>query len=360
MATGTGPGHGRRAGSRRGGAARAPVLALTLLALLAPSANGRRNEPRPGETAQGDASPLSTSLSTPLPGPIIGTNDAAGWGPAAAQTILSGHITWNRVELGSPENTLASSEHDGFHALAIAGNVEDETPLSQVEPHHWGATVAAQLKASPSVAIAEAGNESYYKGGVANPQQYGRMYMAAIEAMKAAGIHIPLLFNLTGDYPRGSWTSPSGWSEDSSGGGWLRDAVAAVPGLAAAIAANGVSIHPYGAIGENQHDDIGLATVPADESLMSAVLGSVPPIYVTEIGYDLSRCGEDLGACSKRQQATRMQEAYDQLLADPHIAGIWWYESHDDGIWRFGFMNAKNKVRPSFKTLSAIAQSVGQ
>jgi hypothetical protein len=55
-----------------------------------------------------------------------------------------------------------------------------------------------------------------------------------------------------------------------------------------------------------------------------------------------------------------MRAAYAALLADPHVGGIWWYQSHDDPTCDFGFMNDNNQPRPSFKTLTAIATAVGQ
>ena len=293
--------------------------------------------------------------------PIIGTNDAVGWGSAAAATIHQGHITWNRVELSSKTNTLSGSINDGFKVLLVAGNTSDSTPLSQVAVAEWGARVTAELKANAaSVTLAEAGNEMYLKGGVANPVQYAHLYMAAIEDLKAAGVHVPLLFNMTGDFPHGTWGSPTGWSQDSSGGGWLREAVKAVPALAKAILANGVAIHPYGEVGENHHDDYGVSAIAAEESVARTVLGSIPSFYVTEFGYSLSACGRDLGACSAKEQAAKMKSAYSVMLADPNIAGIWWYQSHDDSTGRFGFMTNANKPRPSFKTLSAIAVGAGQ
>jgi hypothetical protein len=320
------------------------------------------------EGAEGEADSQSTSAeragvltARSSAGPIIGTNDAVGWGTEAAHTLMQGHITWNRVELGSGPNTLSSSLNDGFKVLAIVKNVNDSTPLSQVNPSQWGAAVVSELKANPGISIAEAGNEIYYKGGVANPVQYGHMYLAAVEDMKAAGIHTPLLFDMAGDYPsRGTWSAPASWSQDSSGGGWLRDAVKGVPGLAGAILANGFAIHPYGAVGQDTHDDWGVSAAAALESVAHAVLGSIPPFYITEFGYDMARCGEDIGACSKREQATKMQGAYSVFLADPHIAGIWWYQSHDDSTGHFGFMNTNNKPRRAFKTLSAIAAAAGQ
>jgi len=297
---------------------------------------------------------------TAASGQIIGTNDGAGWGPEASSRIRAGHITWDRVEIDYSPNAVSSSLAAGFNVLAIANAVNDSTPLSQVEPKAWGARVASELASHPSVKLAEAGNESYLKGGVANPVQYGRMYLYALASMKAQGIHIPLLFNMTGDYPRGSWASPTGWSTDVGGGGWLRDAVNGNPGLAGAILANGISIHPYGAVGENVHDDYGVNAAAADEAVAHAVLGSIPRFYITEFGYDLSRCGSSIGACSPREQASKLRAAYAVFATDPHVAGIWWYQSHDDSTGRFGYMNNNGSVRPAFRALSALAVAAGQ
>ncbi len=290
-----------------------------------------------------------------IKGKIIGTNDGAGWGEVPAKTIIAGHITWNRVEIGAQWNTVPASLSDGFKVLAIVGNIADGTPLSQTEPSKWGAEVVSQIQANPGISIAEAGNEVYFKGGVANPVQYGKMYLAAVDAMQTAGIHIPLLFNMWGDY-----SSPSGFSSDSSGGGWLRDAVKGVPGLAAAILANGLSTHPYGSLGENYEDEAGVNAVAAQEAIAQDVLGSIPPFYITEFGYDMSKCGAFNGACSEQEQATKMRAAYEVFLSDAHVAGIWWFESHDDGEGKFGFMNGNNTTRPSFDVLSSIAKEQGQ
>jgi hypothetical protein len=358
-----------RSGRRNG---RLHVVILILLACAAQPAVAAE-ELSGEETAVGASTEAATLVegpaaipsvegeqrSSPPSGAIIGTNDGAGWGPAAARTILAGHIAWDRVEIGGT-SSVAASRADGFDVLAIAGNTDDGTPLSQVNPVQWGQGVVSELRSNPGAAIAEAANEAYLKGGVADPAQYGRMYIAAVRDLQAAGIRTPLLFNMTGDYPRGSWSAPTGWSQDSSGGGWLRDAVRAVPGLAGAILANGISIHPYGALGENHHDDYGVSAAAADESVAQAVLGAIPPFYITEFGYDLNACGRDLGACSERQQATKMKAAYDVLLDDPHLAGIWWYQSHDDSTGHFGYMTASGATRPSYATLASIAGGQGQ
>jgi hypothetical protein len=292
----------------------------------------------------------------PPAGVIIGTNDGAGWGKAAANVIQGGHITWDRVEIGtSTTNTLASSLADGFKVLAIVGNTSNSTPLSQINPAQWALEVVAQIKANPGMSIAEAGNEVYYKGSVVNPIQYGTMYLAAVTAMKAAGIHVPLLFNMWGGY-----SAAKGFSSDTSGGGWLRDAVNAVPGLAAAILANGISTHPYGALGENYLDDNGVGAVAAQEAVAKATLGSVPPFYVTEFGYDMNKCGVTYGACSEAEQASKMRGAIETFLSDPHVKGIWWYQSHDDSIGKYGFMDNDNSTRPSFNVLSSFAAAEGQ
>jgi hypothetical protein len=340
---------GGEAGVLESGSAGAPEAKPQIEA--APEAQQSAPEPDP-----------QTASPQPQAGPIIGTNDGAGWGHRPARRLIEAGIRWNRIELGSSTpNTLQTSLHDGFQNLAVAGNIDDSTPLSSIEPREWGAKVASELRGRPGIELAEAGNEMYLKGGTANPVQYGHMYLAALEAMAAQGVHTRLLFNMTGDYPTGGgWSSPKGWSGDAQGGGWLRSAVAGTPGLAAAIAANGISIHPYGAVGENAHDSFGTAAPAADEAVARAVLGRIPPFYITEFGYDMGRCGRPLGACSERDQAQKMRAAYDVFEADPNIAGIWWYQSHDDDTGHWGLMNDDNTLRPSFSALSGLARLAGQ
>jgi hypothetical protein len=264
------------------------------------------------------------------------------------------------VEIGSEDNPISASQQYGFHNLAIVGNTNDNTPLSQIEPSAWAATVVSELQANPGISIAEAGNEMYLKGAIANPVQYGKMYLAAVNAKNAADIHTPLLFNMFGDYALGSWANATGWSDDSNNGGWLRTAVNGVPGLATAILANGLSSHPYGALGENDGDYGGVQAIPAQEAVAHKALGAIPPIYITEFGYNLANCGEPSGACSQEEQATKARAAYRAFLADPHVAGIWWYQMHDDGTGEFGFLNDNDTPRPTYGVLSAFAIEQGQ
>ena len=107
-------------------------------------------------------------------------------------------------------------------------------------------------------------------------------------------------------------------------------------------------------------DSYGTGAVAGQEAEAQAVLGAIPPFYITEFGYDLGKCGADLGACSQQEQASKMRSAYNVFLGDPHVAGIWWYQSHDDSTGQFGFMNNDNTVRPSFEVISSIAVEQGQ
>jgi hypothetical protein len=284
---------------------------------------------------------------------MIGTNDAAGWGARSAARIRSAHIFWDRVSLhDGPTHAMQVSTRYHFHVLAIVGNVDDGTPLSEVDPSQWGARVVDQLRTNHGVALAEAGNEMYLKGDQPEPVQYARMYMAALNAMRAAGIRTPLLFNMRGDYERPGTHS---WSLDSHGGGWLGDALKAVPGLRQAILANGISVHPYGAIGENSHDTYGVAAVAADERVARRMLGAYPTFYITEFGFNLAACGDSAGACSQEEQANKLKVAYGAFLSDPHVGGIWWYQSHSDNTGDWGFLNYNSSPRPAFGALAQIA-----
>jgi hypothetical protein len=298
--------------------------------------------------------------------PIIGINGGSGWGTTVAGIFTGGHITWDRIDLSKSSPTVADATADGYHVLGIVGNTDQATLLSAATPATYGAWVVDQLEDNPGIDIAEAGNEMYLKGDVADPVHYGRMYLAAVNAMATAGIHTRLLFDMWGDYACGSTpivTCPSnGWSQDSGGRGWLADAVDNVPGLAAAIEANGLSTHPYGAIGGNDADEYGTAAVAAQEAVAADVLGSIPPVYVTEEGFNLAACTySDAGACSLADLDTKLQDAMAIFLADDHIEGVWWYDSLDYGPDdRWGVLNDDDTPRAAFTDLSAIAQAQGQ
>lgn len=315
---------------------------------------------------------------------IIGTNDGDGWGPAGVNpvsaTLIGGHIDWDRGSLAVDASIYPSGADTtaaGFHVIGLVGNLDDSSPLSSMTPVAWAAWVVAQLQSNPGVELAEAGNEMYYKGGVADPQQYGAMYMAGLKAIRDACIRTPLLFNMFGDYP-----IPGGamWSQDANHGGWLRAAIGANAGLAEAILTNGISAHPYGPLYYIPGgDESGVPVIASWETLMQSALGGIPPIYITEFGYDVDPAGSctqdggigginptDLsGVCSQEAQAESMQVAYAVWRADPHVKGIWWYQTEDTpgsggdtGDW--GVINRDGTTRPSFTVLSGFAKDAGQ
>jgi hypothetical protein len=82
-------------------------------------------------------------------------------------------------------------------------------------------------------------------------------------------------------------------------------------------------------------------------------------MYITEFGYSLNVCGARNGACSQQELATKLTAAYKTFLADPHVAGIWWYQAHDDGTGSYGLINSDNSARPSLAALDNIASELG-
>jgi hypothetical protein len=55
-----------------------------------------------------------------------------------------------------------------------------------------------------------------------------------------------------------------------------------------------------------------------------------------------------------------MRAAYQSFLADPHVAGIWAYSSHDDPTGQWGYMNHEGSVRPVFSVISSFAAEQGE
>jgi hypothetical protein len=326
-------------------------------------------------TTASDPNPPWAAVEQTLNWPIIGLNAANGWGSTAAATVHAGHVTWDRIDLGTAtaaNSAVSGAVTNGFKVLGIVGNTPDGTLLSAASTTTYASTVVSQLQNNPGISLAEGGNEMYYKGGVADPVKYGQLYLAAVNALATAGIHTKLLFNMFGDFycqTTGVVSCPSnGWSQDSGGRGWLHDAVAGVPGLAAAISANGVTTHPYGAVGANSADESGTAAVAAQESVASTVLGSVPDFYVTEMGYNLDLCGNDQGACSQADQSSELSSAMSVFLGDDHVEGVWWFQAWDYGTGNsWGIFNtpdqagnAAGSARPAFTALSGLATTYGQ
>ena len=95
--------------------------------------------------------------------------------------------------------------------------------------------------------------------------------------------------------------------------------------------------------------------------MANTVLGSIPPFYVTEIGYALSLLWQPPTArahATNRRASCRPPTKCSSPTRTSQ--GIWWYQSHDDSTGDYGFMTKKNRLRPAFRVLSAIGQAVGQ
>lgn len=304
---------------------------------------------------------------------IIGLGDSTGWGPGPAGTILNAGIKWERIEVcnshletcsGGP--TITSSEALGFKDVGVVGNINDNQPLNQVNIASWTSYTLADIQSNPSVTLWEVMNEPHFKGvnnstQFADPATYGSMYLSLYNAVKSQQqvghlTGVKLLFAITGDYPY----STTRWSQDANNGGWLRNAVNANPGLAAAIldksTAYAFVTHPYGGIGQNNADGSGTAAVAAQENVAQAVLGTVPDFYITEFGFSIAPGGTNgYQVLDQNAQANNLTAAYQIFLSDPHIKGIWWYQSHDDSTGNWGLMNNDNTTRQAFAVLAAIA-----
>src|SRR5438094_712085 len=112
-----------RAGSRRRPARAAILLPLLFVVLLVGGkvASSRADTEASGTAEAGLLEAVEAQLGAQpaaagVLGPIIGTQGGAGWGSEPAQTILGGHITWDRVEIGVPPG-VARSARAGFQVL---------------------------------------------------------------------------------------------------------------------------------------------------------------------------------------------------------------------------------------------------
>jgi len=294
---------------------------------------------------------LKTTPSPPTGRTIIGTNVAGGWGPEAASVNLNGHITWGRTEYG--RESTQDEVRQGFRLVQVVGNTSDEQPLTAVDVESYGPMVVAQVRGDPGASLLEAGNEMYLKGQTCDPATYGKLYLRGLNALRAANIQTPYLFNMVGSILDCTNSTPSEW---------LAGALSANPGLDSAIRANGVTAHPYGRAGQNVDDSFGTAAVNAQENLLLNQLGAIPPVYITEFGYDTCSATPWLGSADSNEDAANaIQAAYPQLLADTDVKGIWYFQTRDysgDNCW--GFLNDDNTIRPQFLVLSSFAVSQGQ
>jgi hypothetical protein len=295
----------------------------------------------PGETVN-----YGLAARAPVPGPwakevsiawaplklpvIFGVNDGAGWGGAQSQALHGEGIWGDRVEMGA-NPSLALSLSEGWkpeETVVIVGNTPDGTPLSDLDQATWLADALAQMKEAQALGVlaCECGNEFPLKGGVANPQLAGAMFVALATAKRAAGLTIPLLW-----YTAGDWYNPASktWEDDVAGKGWDEDALAANPELGGLI--DGVSSHPYGRAHQTPSGDVGPGGLEDQLKIMLGLgVKGAGKVYITEYGVNLTEAG------SEAEQAAQAKASYEEFLAIPGLVGIWWYQIRDDSNGEFG------------------------
>ena len=273
---------------------------------------------------------------------IIGLVGGSGWGPAIAKKVIAAGFVSERLEAGSPWTTLKESYENGFrNDQVIVGNTPDETKLSAVEITPWVAKTLEQVKeaASYNYTLLEVGNEMYAKGGQAEPVRYAEMYMALTQAVERAGIHgVTLIFDSFGDYKTASGEE----SLLAAGRGWLGDALKAEPALKTLVPA--FSSHPYCLPGvKYDGHDWGIEGLEAQRADAVTLGFAHPDYYATEYGEE----DQSPGAANPQQQAEHIKWAYEELLSQPYVKGIWYYQLHDDGTGHWGLVSGSYEPRPA-------------
>jgi hypothetical protein len=279
---------------------------------------------------------------------IIGLVGGSGWGPVLAKKVIAAGFVSERLEAGSPWTTLKESYENGFrNDQVIVGNTPDETKLSEINIASWVATALGEVKEADSYGytLLEVGNEMYSKGGQAEPVKYAKMYTALSEAVEHAGIDgVTLIFDSFGDYK-----TTSGEESNLAGGrGWLGDALKAEPVLKGLVGA--FSSHPYGVPGVKYYGhDWGIEGLESQRAAAVSLGFAHTDYYATEYGEEDHLPQNEADAAL---QAERIKWAYNEMLTQPYIKGIWYYQLHDDGTGKWGLVSAPWKPRPAMAVLA--------
>lgn len=129
----------------------------------------------------------------------IGMTNVEGGGSAVAATLLAAGIHWGRSGYEgsySINNALAW----GFDVLACCGNIANGTSLLTLNNETHAANTVSSVQSQNPPHVFGFMNEPYYKDGQAHPVKYGRLYMAALSALRAAGYAQDVLFQGTGAF----------------------------------------------------------------------------------------------------------------------------------------------------------------
>jgi len=212
----------------------------------------------------------------------------------------TGQATWIAADGGNPATSTA-----------IVGNTSDGSPLSGVNLASWTSSALAEVKtlAGDGYTLLEVGNEMYLKGGSQNGAKYAEMYVSLHEA--AAAEHVTLIF-------------------DGGSNTWTKEAVTAEPKLTTLVDA--FSDHPYGFAHESRNGWEGPRGLEEQHAYAVSEGFAHATYYLTEYGIELN--GPNTSAPTETVRVQDIKEAYGEFTGLPYVAGIWWYQSHNDsGNW---------------------------
>jgi hypothetical protein len=197
------------------------------------------------------------------------------------------------------------------------------------------------------------------KGAIVSPAAYAKIYKAGYagikKANKAALVAIGETSNQGRDRP-----APGGANESVAPGTFAR-LLAQNKGLRFDAYAE----HPY-ATRPNlppsqkvRFPNVTLLQLPHFEQMLDTWFKRKNiPIWITEYGYE-TRPGEPAGV-SNAQQAAYMSYALKKLQADPRVQMFIWFVFRDNrqSLWQSGLFNFSNAAKPSYRTFSALAQTI--
>jgi hypothetical protein len=294
--------------------------------------------------------PAQEELQPRSPGSVtLGLVGASGWGPAIAAKAIAAGFKSERFEADNewmPEEDKVSYENGFRNDQVIVGNTPDATKLSAIDTSSWVAKALEETKEAVAYnyTLIEVGNEMYLKGGQSEPVKYAEMYMALASAIHTAGIKgVTLIFDSFGDYRKTSGEM----SEASRGGGWLGDALKAQPALKQQVSA--FSAHPYGIPGvKYEGHDWAIEGLEQEHAYAVALGFEHTDYYATEYGEEEQ---PPQAAADAQVQAERIKWAYTELLSQPYVKGIWYYQLHDDSTGHWGLVSGSWEPRPALGVL---------
>ncbi len=271
------------------------------------------------------------------------------YGPELANLVGSiGSDKWDRPEVmytdsDAQANAVLGYVGPNFKKLVII-NTPDGTDLTAIDPttyaNNFVRLVRAFRAADPSITLFEVINESDRKNAPwidpqrQNPAKYAAIYVATIDALRAAGITKTQCVALF------SGVDPLEYASNFTAG-WIPLACTAQPTLAAKI--EGISTHPYGealdGTGQFWGQNNGWKTIEVWHQ-QAIDLGIHVPWYVTEVG-----SFDDLNRANLVNRV--LGDARDKY---PWIRGLLYYQAVNDGTGTWGLFtnNTAASAKPGW------------